>query len=325
MKGASYSGHTILDVTDSTSSNLAAVRNLLTNALSSEQIPGGYGFSDYIYAVVTPLGAQGPIREPGADGKNEQSYTAVQHNLPDGVTDSTVGPLYYFWVDQDGTLDWFTHVFSHELVEVLTDPNERFGEKQIGDPCNGTGAHLRNRVYVTGYYSQKDRTCIAPGQPGTEHSEPFIQSRYGKAGDFELMTVTPSGLVATRYDNDHPAGSWGPGVALPGLSAGQTAVAATMIQSNYGESISGASAHNYGLPGNFEVVARVAVAGESDRLVSYWRVSRSKRWYGPNTITVNRAELRWTHHSDDRMTRSPVSLGDSGLRGWVVSDGEYCW
>ena len=123
------------------------------------------------------------------------------------------------------------------------------------------------------------------------------------------MTVTPSGLVATRYDNDHPGGSWGPGVALPGLSAGQTAVAATMIQSNYGESISGASPHNYGLPGNFEVVARVAVAGESDRLVSYWRVSRSKTWHGPNAITVDGAPI-------DNVTSNPALIQSSiGVRG----------
>jgi hypothetical protein len=134
--------------------------------------------------------------------------------------------------------------------------------------------------------------------------------------------VTPSGLVAVRSDNDHPGGAWEPGVTLRALAAGETAVAATMIQSNYGESVSGASAHNYGLPGNLEVIARVSVAGHSDRLVSYWRTAHSKTWHGPDGITVGGARL------GNVMSNPALIQGSFGVRGnfelCVVRGGELC-
>ena len=320
VTGANYDGYSILSAADPpVNFNDQNVQDLLVNALNAQQIPGLYSFSDYIYAVVTPLGARGarlaalPIREPGPDGKNLVKNVITRATLADGVEEDTFGKLYFFWVDQDGTLDWFTHVFSHELVELLADAGAKFGNQQIGDPCNQTGARLRNGIFVTGYYSQADATCIAPGQPGTEHSGPFIQSRYGTAGDFVLMVATPfslnrpSGIECQQLSND-PGGKQ-TATRLPALTDG-TALACTAIQSNYGQPVVAASAFNYGLPGNLEVVARIGQGPDlGDHLVSYWRASRSLTWHGPEPITVDGAPL-------DNVTSNPAMVQSSfGIRG----------
>ena len=75
----------------------------------------------------------------------------------------------YGWVSNDGTLDTITTVFSHELVEALSDPEgdaiqvdprNAKSWNEIGDVCSST---LKvGGVAVTSYWSTRDNACIVP-------------------------------------------------------------------------------------------------------------------------------------------------------------------
>jgi hypothetical protein len=67
-------------------------------------------------------------------------------------------------------LDNIIRVFSHELVEILTDPEAnggwRMGRKingdsEIGDACNNSVDYLRG-VLVNAYWSERHKACIIP-------------------------------------------------------------------------------------------------------------------------------------------------------------------
>ena len=48
-------------------------------------------------------------------------------------------PAHLLWVGNDGTLDYVTTVFSHELAEVVTDPTGS-GVRQVG--CSGGSCQI---------------------------------------------------------------------------------------------------------------------------------------------------------------------------------------
>ncbi len=77
------------------------------------------------------------------------------------------------WVMNNGTLDFVTKIFSHELVEACTDPegdaiqvNPRNSSSwnEIGDICQNSSGFV-NGVFVQSYWSQKDKACIIPTNP----------------------------------------------------------------------------------------------------------------------------------------------------------------
>jgi hypothetical protein len=73
------------------------------------------------------------------------------------------------WIGNDGTVDTITQVFSHELVEALTDPEGdgwqveprgRFDWNEIADVCAST--FRLNGVVVASYWSNSDNSCVVP-------------------------------------------------------------------------------------------------------------------------------------------------------------------
>jgi hypothetical protein len=79
--------------------------------------------------------------------------------------------LHYGWVTNNGgTLASLTWVFSHELVESVTDPEgtaitgtgcNQGGWCEIGDVCTGNTVQI-NGVTVQRYWSQVDQACVVP-------------------------------------------------------------------------------------------------------------------------------------------------------------------
>jgi len=108
--------------------------------------------------------------------------------LPAGVvSDQTnvIGEHSYYWFDStnvpfawitQNSLDSFSEIFSHELVEACTDPEgtgwtsttacgaNHSGWCEIGDVCEGNAARV-NGVLVQRYWSNTDNQCVIPDDP----------------------------------------------------------------------------------------------------------------------------------------------------------------
>jgi hypothetical protein len=131
------------------------VQNLLTQVIYAAMLPGPQIDSNLLYIVIFP---PGPAR---AGVAGEHTYFDLN-----GTN------LHYGWVANGGTLASVTSVFSHELVESVTDPEgDAFtltgtgcpatGWCEIGDVCNGNNAII-NGVTVQRYWSNVDQACVVP-------------------------------------------------------------------------------------------------------------------------------------------------------------------
>jgi hypothetical protein len=78
------------------------------------------------------------------------------------------------WVSNSGSLTSITQIFSHELVEALTDPDgggwqidprSMFDWNEIADVCSST--YLLDGVSVSSYWSNQDNACVVPDQSFT--------------------------------------------------------------------------------------------------------------------------------------------------------------
>jgi len=128
------------------------VSDFLSNTIDDGRLPEPDDDSS-LYAVIMP--ANSNFQGGGAKGANG-SY-----------------PAYFCWVGNDGSLDFITTVFSHELVELVTDPSEGGGvrqvgckgnECQIGDPdpsCHNWCDKVRG-VNAQAYWSQLDGNAALP-------------------------------------------------------------------------------------------------------------------------------------------------------------------
>jgi hypothetical protein len=99
-------------------------------------------------------------------------------------------PAFYLWAGNDGTLNYITSTFSHELVEICTDPNGSgirlvgcTGPScQIGDVCNSWCDDVRG-VRVQAYWSQLgDRNGTRFGAAGACVLPKFYSVRRTLAG-----------------------------------------------------------------------------------------------------------------------------------------------
>ncbi|MBV9943167.1 MAG: hypothetical protein JO262_13650 [Solirubrobacterales bacterium] len=132
------------------------VSNLLTNLISAGRLPDPSTDSELLYMVMLPPG----VSQPGLLGE----HTYYSHN---GTN------LHFGWVANGGSLTSVTWVFSHELVESVTDPEgtavtgtgcNQGGWCEIGDVCTGNTAVI-NGVTVQRYWSQVDGQCVVPTDP----------------------------------------------------------------------------------------------------------------------------------------------------------------
>ena len=132
------------------------VANLLTNLISAGRLPDPSTDNELLYMVMLPPG----VSQPGLLGE----HTYYSHN---GTN------LHFGWVANGGSLTSVTWVFTHELVESVTDPAgtaitgtgcNQSGWCEIGDVCTGNTAVI-NGVTVQRYWSQVDGQCVVPTDP----------------------------------------------------------------------------------------------------------------------------------------------------------------
>lgn len=136
------------------------VGNLVWNLIDDGKFPepdddGGR----IIYMVFMPDGTTGPANERGAHGDPSD------YDFPFDVD--------YAWVGfvSAGSLDYVTDVFSHELVEAITDPEPHApawvmdrninGGDEIGDACNNTVDRV-DGLLVQAYWSERQKACVIP-------------------------------------------------------------------------------------------------------------------------------------------------------------------
>jgi hypothetical protein len=255
----------------------SSVENLIRDLLQAGTLPEPDDDAQILYCVIMPVGVNSEeYTNNGTIGEHSYFvYFDVDFPVPQVVK------ARYAWVMNDGTLDYVTNIFSHELVEACSDPEgsailgdtgtcSASGWCEIGDVCQDSSATVKG-VLVQSYWSQSARACVVPGAfQLTAHGGFLVQSTSGTKGNFELVVPYSTGGLAHYWrNNDDPNLPW-IGPTIIGQSVGQVD-AVSLIQSNYGN------------PGNLEVLARVG-----NQLVFFERESEYPfTWTGPSPILPN--------------------------------------
>lgn len=160
--------------------------NMLKDRFQHSGMPNPASGHDRFYAVIVPPGIRNSIHQ-----------YAGEH----GSFDYNSTKAYYAWIGNSGSLtghDCVTKVFSHELVEAMSDPdvdNTRAkgilvnGKKsdgtavnndEIGDTCNDQFATVdSNGVSCTlqSYWSKEDNACVLPVNPPKNSSLDIVAVR----------------------------------------------------------------------------------------------------------------------------------------------------
>ncbi len=145
------------------------VIDMLKNRFQNTNMPNPANSHDRFYAVIVPPGIRNSIHQ-----------YAGEH----GSFDYNSTKAYYAWIGNTGSLtghDCVTKVFSHELTEVMSDPDvDNTSAKgilvngtgvtndEIGDTCNNQFATVNaNGVNCTlqSYWSKEDNACVLPVDP----------------------------------------------------------------------------------------------------------------------------------------------------------------
>jgi hypothetical protein len=133
------------------------VEGLIQNLCNAGRVPAPATDSQLFYCVIMPPG----VNQPGSGFIGEHTFFSI------GGANA-----HYAWVTNSGTLPFVTTVFSHELVETVTDPEgsailgtagtcSQPGWCEIGDVCTGNTAVV-NGVTVQRYWSNRDNACVVP-------------------------------------------------------------------------------------------------------------------------------------------------------------------
>lgn len=235
------------------------VNNFLNDLIENGKLPEPDEDWPIMYCVFMP---KGMYFLPGGE-KGAHSNT---HYSDYDLLDSDDDPKHYAWI-LHGTLDFITDTFSHELVEILSDPNiDAFhdGSQEIGDiePCHSTHGTV-NGVLVQSYWSNRDNGCTLPGGfTRITHSGVFVQGTFGQnQSNFELVVPSVAGGLAHYWRNDDdPLKPWlGPSAQFAQDIGHVEAVG--LIQSNFNPI--GLPGTN---PGNLEGVCRAG-----SQLFLFWR------------------------------------------------------
>jgi hypothetical protein len=163
----------------------AAVRG--STIVTSPAPPAGYSMGD-VGDLVWNLIDDGKFPEPDDDGGHIlfMVFMPPGTNPPAGIRGEHGDPsdfdppidVDYAWVGfvSYGSLDYITDVFTHELVEAITDPEPHDpawlmnrsinGGDEIGDACNNTVDHL-DGILVQAYWSERQKACVIPQAQGT--------------------------------------------------------------------------------------------------------------------------------------------------------------
>jgi Protein of unknown function (DUF3892) len=124
-----------------------------------------------VYAIFLPAHVQGnPLTHPVARGA---------HGFVSNIDwdDFNYAYVPVMWIGNEGTCNGITQVFSHELVETLTDPEgdswlieprDRNPPQEIADVCKTVQSGLQS------YWSNEDQACIVPVRAYTTYAVQWI-------------------------------------------------------------------------------------------------------------------------------------------------------
>jgi hypothetical protein len=134
------------------------VASLITNLIAVNTLPKPDDNPNALYVVIMPTG----VSNPTSGFAGEHFTRAIAGNT---------NQAHIAWVTNNGSLSSVTTIFSHELVESVTDPEgsavtgvpgtcSQGGWCEIGDVCSTTG--VLNGVVVQSYWSDEDQACVVP-------------------------------------------------------------------------------------------------------------------------------------------------------------------
>jgi hypothetical protein len=172
-----------------------AVTGLVTNLIANRTLPSPDDEPNALYVVVMPKGVS------STTGFGGYHYTS---SIPGNSNQAHIA-----WVTNSGTLSAVTTIFSHELVESVTDPEgtavtgvpgtcNQSGWCEIGDICNTTG--VVNGVVVQSYWSDEDQACVVPT---TFPYQDFIVNKYRVLNQIALWLLIHGGDPAP-FDGSTP-------------------------------------------------------------------------------------------------------------------------
>jgi hypothetical protein len=131
------------------------VQTLISNLIAAGRLPSPASDGQLLYCVVMP-----PNTNFSGGFAGEHTYYGYGGQN-----------AHYAWVTNNGTLGGVTSIFSHELVESVTDPEgsailgipgtcSQSGWCEIADVCYFNG--VVNGVTVQAYWSNSDNGCVIP-------------------------------------------------------------------------------------------------------------------------------------------------------------------
>jgi hypothetical protein len=158
----------------------ANVARLVTDLLDDDQLPEPDDNWPNVYAVILPANSAyaglapydpQPL-PPGTVSTVSGTNSFVIWNDYD-LGDVDNDPAHYLWVGNDGTVDYIMTTFSHELVEIASDPNggdgvvqtapPPFGQaNQIGDVGGAWCDYVPNGGRAQSYWSIADNALVLP-------------------------------------------------------------------------------------------------------------------------------------------------------------------
>ena len=164
-----------------------------------------------LYMVFMPPGTNPPLIPGTTDTAVGAHSDPDDFDLPDDRDYAWVG-----WVS-NGPLEQITQVFSHELVEAITDPephdpawqmNRAINDgKEIGDACNNT-VDVVDGITVQAYWSERHKSCVIPKGlgplPTLRSLEQGCRVQSGSAGSayVSLDRTTPVDVTLALSSDD---------------------------------------------------------------------------------------------------------------------------
>jgi hypothetical protein len=153
--GSIYGTYTITSSSPAANFTNAQVRTMITNNINAGVLPRPTAAGNLLYMCVTQSGSTDPAE--GLGGEHTYAFDNL-NNL-----------FHYGWTINDGNIDTVSTVFSHELVEAMTDPegnsiqvNPR-NASSWNEICDGTAqsyAARINNVKLQSYWLQSKNAYV---------------------------------------------------------------------------------------------------------------------------------------------------------------------
>ena len=192
-----------------------------SSTVTSSNPPNGFTDSN-VATFIKGLIQAGTI--PDLDPDNQTLYLVL---MPKGIkaansgfvgehtyyTDSKNRRVHFGWITNNGTLPSVSIITSHEIPDVMTDPEgtailgdagtcSGTGWCEIGDVCQSTTGTV-NGASVQSYWSQSNKTCTVFDYPA--QTFPFVGTQFtGTVRELvaTLVHFQLAGMAASRLDCD---------------------------------------------------------------------------------------------------------------------------